>query len=333
MRSCLWDGWNHPLSGFVAFLSLEMSLFFALIDLSWLRESLRSAYNLQVIGVLLRHCYSTCFKDYGSNQPRFSLTLIRRINNMLFTAALSLFLSLGSSLVAASPISSGANVTALVRACGSVPSEEFVDQAEAHFTKHKVATKSKVGIAIASIPVYCEPCFASSLFRCGENDAGLSYRACDPQDYSPVRWLHPRLSNLGLRKRHKRRRRLMWYQLFPCWYRQDPQRQLVRPGRSRQVNASRGLTRVLHVVANVHLRSSYQTAMKNQLGLGGANALNVYSVGFVSDSGAGLLGCAAFPSSYSSNPKDDGVVMLYSSLPGGTAAPYNLGRTLTRETG
>ena len=149
---------------------------------------------------------------------------------------LSLFLSFGSSLVAASPISSGANATAPVRACGSVPSEEFVDQAEAHFAKHKVAAKSKVGIAVASIPVYCELCFASSLFRCVETDTGLSYGACDPQDHFPVRWLHPRLSNLGLHKRHKSRLRLMWYQLFPCWYRQDPQRQLVRPGRSRQVS-------------------------------------------------------------------------------------------------
>jgi hypothetical protein len=79
--------------------------------------------------------------------------------------------------------------------------------------------------------------------------------------------------------------------------------------------------------------SSQQTAMKNSLRKGGANALNVYTVGFTSGSGAGLLGYSTFPSSYSGAPKDDGVVMLYSSVPGGTAAPYNLGRTLTHEAG
>ncbi|KAJ3567407.1 hypothetical protein NP233_g6389 [Leucocoprinus birnbaumii] len=79
--------------------------------------------------------------------------------------------------------------------------------------------------------------------------------------------------------------------------------------------------------------SSLQTTMKNSLRTGGVNALNVYTVGFVSGSGAGLLGYSTFPSSYSGNPKDDGVVMLYSSVPGGTASPYNLGQTLTHEAG
>ncbi|KAF5387931.1 hypothetical protein D9615_000123 [Tricholomella constricta] len=79
--------------------------------------------------------------------------------------------------------------------------------------------------------------------------------------------------------------------------------------------------------------TSQQNAMKSALRQGGASALNVYSVGFTSGSGAGLLGYATFPSSYSSNPLDDGVVMLFSSVPGGTAAPYNLGHTLTHEAG
>ena len=90
---------------------------------------------------------------------------------MLFTATLSLFLSLGSALVAASPISNGVNATALVRACGSVPSKEFVDQAEAHFAKHKVEAKADAGIAVASIPVYCTLDLASFLLRRGEPDA------------------------------------------------------------------------------------------------------------------------------------------------------------------
>jgi len=96
-----------------------------------------------------------------------------------------------------------------------------------------------------------------------------------------------------------------------------------------------GTTRTLNSAwfTGVGPDSSSQTTMKNQLRQGGAAALNVYTVGFQSGSGAGLLGYSTFPSSYASAPKDDGVVMLYSSVPGGSTANYNLGRTLTHEAG
>ena len=85
--------------------------------------------------------------------------------------------------------------------------------------------------------------------------------------------------------------------------------------------------------AQIHLRSVEQTAMKYALRKGGAADLNIYSVGTIASSQGDLLGYATFPSSYSGDPQNDGVVILSSSVPGGTGAPFNLGRTLTHEAG
>ncbi|KAF7298711.1 Metalloprotease [Mycena indigotica] len=78
-----------------------------------------------------------------------------------------------------------------------------------------------------------------------------------------------------------------------------------------------------------------QTEMKTALRRGDARTLNLYSVGFREGTANmfGLLGYGTFPFSYEEAPKDDGVVVLYSTLPGGTTEPYNLGANLVHEVG
>jgi len=97
------------------------------------------------------------------------------------------------------------------------------------------------------------------------------------------------------------------------------------------VNTTRTLDASLY--RNVGPETTYQNAMKQALRAGGPNDLNLYSVGFQSGAGAGLLGYATFPYEYEGLPWDDGVVVLDASFPGGSAEPYNLGQTATHEVG
>lgn len=75
--------------------------------------------------------------------------------------------------------------------------------------------------------------------------------------------------------------------------------------------------------------SAREREMKTKLRKGDAAALNIYTL----RPSGGVLGWATMPSWYASDPIDDGVVVRHDTLPGGSAAPYNLGRYAVHETG
>jgi len=73
--------------------------------------------------------------------------------------------------------------------------------------------------------------------------------------------------------------------------------------------------------------------MMNQLGMKQKDVLNVYTVNSPNAAGWAIFPWDAFPHGFSANPYHDGVVIRFSTVPGGTDPHYNLGMTLVHEVG
>jgi len=80
---------------------------------------------------------------------------------------------------------------------------------------------------------------------------------------------------------------------------------------------------------NLRAGSAEETAAKSLLRKGTARDLNLYTA----EPGNGMIGYATFPTHFESAPHHDGVVMLHSTLPGGTSEPYNLGDQAVHQVG
>ncbi|MGH9532444.1 MAG: zinc metalloprotease [Terriglobales bacterium] len=90
-----------------------------------------------------------------------------------------------------------------------------------------------------------------------------------------------------------------------------------------------GVTRTTNATwFSMRIGSQTEKEAKAALRVGGCETLNIYST-----DGGGYLGWATFPWNCAGSTSDDGVVILYSSVPGGGAVPYDEGDTATHEVG
>ena len=90
-----------------------------------------------------------------------------------------------------------------------------------------------------------------------------------------------------------------------------------------------GVTRTVNARwHNMLIQSRDERDAKAALRRGGPETLNIYVT-----AGGGYLGWATFPSSYSSQPNQDGIVVDFRSLPHGPYAEYSEGDTATHEVG
>ena len=90
-----------------------------------------------------------------------------------------------------------------------------------------------------------------------------------------------------------------------------------------------GITRTVNASwHDMPIQSREEREAKAVLRQGGADTLNIYLT-----SGGAYLGWATFPSSYSSQPNQDGIVVDFRTLPHGPYEEYSEGDTATHEVG
>ncbi|CAE6508343.1 unnamed protein product [Rhizoctonia solani] len=180
-------------------------------------------------------------------------------------------------------------------ACSSTLSAEAIAAAEADFAAHKIQLKTNATAKAAAIPIYWHVIRAGNALTQGNIP--------DSQITASISALNSHFSGTGM--------------------------SFTLAGTDRTTNAG-----WFYNVGPEGNNAPYQVQMKRALRKGGnASTLNVYSTGFTNATPQGLLGYATFPASYRGNPTDDGVVILYNTVPGGSLPNYNQGKTLTHEVG